>query len=365
MTIELLFIVFLILVLAALVSNSIVAKKNWHSLMYENTGVLLVSGLYWGACILLIAVAGFREIGVDPDSLAYAGYYNSPYIALITEPTFVFISALVKVTVNDFKYVLLVYAIISVPLKFRIIERLTEFKFLAILVFFSNYYLLHDFTQMRAAIATAIVLFMIEPLAERKLYKFLLLVLVAILFHYSAIVLLLLIVFSNKPLNDIQKVVIGLSIPLGIALHYQGFDLFLTIPIETVKLKIETYKAMQETAETALNVFNLVYLVKYIMLYVLLFTYEKLKDKSKYTSLLLKIYALSLFAYLALSQNTIVAMRVSELLGVVEIILVTSLCYLIKPRFLANLIVFIYALVYMYINIFYVIGIGVKDVNRL
>lgn len=308
---------------------------------------------YWLGALLLIGFSGFREIGIDHDSVGYKNYYESgDLIWLMAEPTFGIISEFVRYAFNDFRFVLIIYAILGVWLKFIAIERLTELKWLTIITYFSTFYLLHDFTQIRASIASGILLIALVPLSQRRIWVYMGLICVAILFHYSAIVALPLCFFNNNHLSGTQKTLIALAIPIGIVLHLIHFDPLLVIPIDTIKVKIEIYRQAQASAEVSLNVFNLVYLVKYMILYVLLYFYETIYKQNKYVSLLLQIYALSLFCYLALSSNTIFAMRISELYGIVEMILIPFLYYVVRPRaFAIGLVVFV-ALIYMIINIY-------------
>jgi hypothetical protein len=311
--------------------------------------------IFWFSSLILILLAGFREVGIDPDSIGYKKYYESDLILFLAEPTFAFISFIVRNVFNNFQFVLVLYAIIGILIKYKAINRLTDLKFLSVIVYFGTYYLLHDFTQIRAAVASGILLLCIEPLVKRKFWHFLFLVILAFFFHYSSIVLLPLWFLDNKQFSKKKKFLLYISIPIGVLFYLLKLDIIVMIPIETIKYKIEIYKATQESADVTLNVFNLVYVVKYLIFYVLLFFYDLLYLKAKYVSILLQIYALSLFAYLALSQNTIFAMRISELLGIVEILLIPFLYYLIKERVVGYILVITIASIYLYINIYYII----------
>ncbi|WGQ07516.1 EpsG family protein [Pedobacter gandavensis] len=311
--------------------------------------------IYWGTSLLFILIAGLREVGSDPDSIGYRNYYESDLILLLAEPTFAFISYIVRNIFGNFQFVLIIYAIIGVLIKYRAIVKLTDLWFLSLVIYFGNYFLLHEFTQIRAGVASGLFLLSIVPLSERRFWKFFSLIVLAILFHYSSIILLPLWFLTNKHLNTLGKCILYLLIPIGIVFHFMNLDLLMAIPIETIKYKLEIYKLTQETASNELNVFNLVYLFKYLTLYTLLYFYETICVKMKYFSILLKIYAIALFSFLALSQNTIFAMRISELLGIVEIILVPAFYYIIKERVFGSVLVGVVAIVYLYINIFYLI----------
>ena len=311
--------------------------------------------LFWSTAIILIFIAGFREVGSDPDSVAYKYYYESDLILLLAEPTFALISSFVRHAFNNFQGVLVTYAVLGILLKYFAIEKLTKLKFLAVITYFGSYYLLHDFTQIRAGVASAIFLVSIIPLSERNFSKFFILVLIAFLFHYSSLVLLPLWFLKDEKISRRWKLILYLLIPAGILLHFMNIDIMLAIPIDTIKYKIKAYKEAQELASNPLNVFNLLYISKYIMFYIFLYFYELLYSKVKYFTISLKIYGLALFAYLIFSPNTVLAMRVSELLGIVEIILIPSLIYVFKERAFSSIAVIAISLGYLYINIYYII----------
>ena len=311
--------------------------------------------LFWGTSIILIFIAGFREVGLDPDSKVYLRYYGSDDIFLLAEPTFVFISYIVRNTFNNFQFVLIIYAIIGVFLKYKAINLLTDLKYLSLILYFSTFYILHEITQIRAGVAAGFFLLSIVPLSDRRIWRYIFIISIACLFHYSSIILFSLCFITNDHLNKTGKALLYISIPFGIVLYYQKFDIMLSIPIETIKYKIEIYKATQEHAEVILNVFNLVYVVKYLLFYFLLFFYETIYKQEKYVSILLKLYGLSLFSYLLLSQNTIFAMRISELIGIVEILLIPMIYYIFKQRVFGSILVIVISVIYLYINIFYTV----------
>lgn len=163
---------------------------------FKNT--LSEKRIYWVIFIILFLFVGLRPVAIDQDSEGYKGYYDSiGTIWLLAEPTFGIISNVVRILFNDFRGVLIIYAFLGVFLKFKVIPRLTSLVWPTILIYFSTYFLLHDFTQIRAAIASGIFLLAIPLLKNKQRVRYLLVIVVAALFHYSALILLLL-VFVTK-----------------------------------------------------------------------------------------------------------------------------------------------------------------------
>ncbi|MDC0886623.1 EpsG family protein [Altererythrobacter sp.] len=304
--------------------------------------------LFVAVGVLLVLFAGLREVGVDQDSFGYLRYYNLDDFNMgrVAEPTFVLIANITRsISSQDgLSYLFFIYALAGVTLKLLAIRRLTELYWLALLTYFSWYFLLHEFTQIRAAIASGLVLLSLPFVLQRRLFPFVLTITIASLFHFSALLAFALYLLRNRRLEYWEKVLIAASVPLGSLLHFFGVNLFIILPIELVQLKVETYTEAEAARNIKLNVFNAVYLIKYSLLYVFLLFSTKLQEESEYFPIILKMYAIAMFSYLALSFNSAFAIRISELFGVVEILLIPMFYYLIKPRSFAIVLIVLIAI---------------------
>lgn len=303
--------------------------------------------------IILMIYAGFRDGDAVNDYKNYIDFFNDPN--QIVEPSFTFISFIVKEYLNSgFILVFIIYACLGVGTKLIAIKKLTPLLFLSLLVYFVNIFLLHELTQIRVGVASGLLLLTIKPLYERSKLKFLLYSSLAILFHYSALLILLL---WFLPTKKVSKLVLYALIPLGFLIYSLKIDLILTIPIDYVKEKVTAYKEIQEYGMGGfdeINVFNLLFLLRCILYYCILFKYNRLEAQNKYFPLLLTIYAISLFSFPAFAIMPVMAFRIHELFCVVEVILLPLMCYLVSPRFFSKLIIAIICFGIALINIFYV-----------
>ena len=87
-------------------------------------------------------------------------------------------------------YLFLLFAILGVSFKLIAIKQLTELWFLSLILYLSNFFILHEMTQIRAGVASAFLLLCVKPIYDRDLKRFLLFAVLGFLFHYSAIVIL-------------------------------------------------------------------------------------------------------------------------------------------------------------------------------
>ncbi len=287
------------------------------------------------ALTALAVFAGFREIGIDQDSFGYLVYYNldDGRMSLAAEPTFVTLAGISRTLSanNGFRLLLIAYAILGITTKYLAIRKLSDQVWLCVITYFSYYFLLHEFTQIRAGVASGLVLISVYYAYERNLKVFLGLIALASIFHFSALVALP-IYFLRKNLTLAVKVVVALAIPAGLIIRQTGIDILLVLPIDIVKSKIETYTTVGVYTLSELNVFNSVYLMKYATLYIFLAFSDNISKEAKFFPILLQVYAVSMFCYLAFSFNTTFAMRISELFGVVEIVIIPMLLYAFRTR---------------------------------
>jgi len=305
---------------------------------------------------LLFLVAAFRDGSVVRDYEGYIYIYENLLYRDI-EFSFIIISWIVKhIFFDNILFLFVIYAILSIGLKITAIRELTTLGLLSLVVYISDFYILHELTQIRSGVATGFFLLCIKPIYERDLKKFILFACCAVLFHYSALPIFLLWFFKG---NSINKYVFAAVIPLAYIFYFLQINvvelIIQFIPIGHVQKKYATYVLLQKhvPAFGMINVFNYVFLAKCLIFYVLLWKSKLVEEKNKYVNLLLKIEALSLASFVLFSAMPAFAFRINELLGVVEIILIPFVYYVFKPKLLSTAIVVFIAMCLMLINIFY------------
>lgn len=300
--------------------------------------------------VLLFLIAGLRSDDVTLDYGGYIDYYNDVITDSFSrvEPSFILISQLVNYIFDDVLYLFIIYAFLGVSLKYIAINHLSNHKFHSIFIYFSYFFLLLEMTQIRVGVAAGFLLLCIRPIHERKIFQFLIFSLLAFFFHYSALVVLLLYFLKSE---DINKKVYFSLIPLGYIIYFFDINLFFLLDflqIDLIQIKRESYS----TYDNDINLFNYVYLSRIILASLLLFNIKLIKEKNDYAILLIKIYFISLFIFSAFASIPGMSSRVSELLLIVEIILIPCLIYVFKNKVVANFVIFIIAFVHLYFSIF-------------
>lgn len=312
--------------------------------------------IYIGLGALLILCAALRPIGMDNDSENYEYYfvrYDHPMLEITVEYSFRILSKWFYHWFHDVHSIFFLYALLGLSFKFMAFRKLTPLPLLAVAVYIGYYYILHEFTQIRVGVASGLFLLAIKPMSEKQYKKSLLLICIALFFHYSSIVLLPLLMLSNKEMTKRDKIIWGSLIPIGYFVYFLHINIS-SLPIPYISDKLEAYQEMKDSGFLdEVNVFNMVFLVKIVIFYYILYMYDLIKEHNEYLPLLLKIMSLSMFSFTALSSFPVLAFRVSELYGIVEILLFTSIFYTIRPALLAKAVVLTISITLFCMNIFY------------
>ncbi|WP_312993455.1 EpsG family protein [Chryseobacterium flavum] len=303
--------------------------------------------------LLFFLIAAFRPEDSDKDSVIYYNAWYYAFYGAIIEASFVFIRDVLRYTLElPIRSILVVYAFLGIFIKFLAIKRITNLFYLSLLVYLSHYYILHDLTQIRAGVAAAFFLLSLPYLYERNPLKYFLCISFAIVFHYSAFFLLFLYFVNPKKDEKIYPYLI----PIGYIIYFLGFNIIVEIPIPYFQEKLKLYQEGIESGDkqsSTINVFNYAMILKIIVFYFMYAFKDKLLEHSKYSTLLLKINALSIFAFAALSVIPAISYRIHELFNIVEIILIPLIIYIYKNRFIGYIIVIIYTLIFLLLDILY------------
>ena len=311
--------------------------------------------LFLLATVLTLYVA-FRPEGIDNDYNAYLGYFKNPsgVAASLTEPTFKIINGFARALQAPI-LLFAIYAFLAVPLKICAIEKLSPYWYMSILIWFTHLFIIQEMTQIRVAVASGIFLFSLPYLGDGRKLKFALCLVLAILFHYSALALLPLLLFGNKDLPRLFRVVLVVVPIVMYAFPFIGMDMLKIIPIPFIQQKLQMYEELmiyEGGVWADINIYNVMALVRLFAYYVLLWKYDYLKDKYPYMPILLKAFCLSICMYVGLSFLPPIAMRIEELIAIIDCVMFPLLAVLLRPHWLGRLLVVFYATGILVANIF-------------
>jgi hypothetical protein len=310
---------------------------------------------YYFIGVVLILVAGLRSEDICRDYNTYRTYYEDIKNGgnhFFAEPTFVLITLITP----RIEWLMLIYATLSITIIFVGIKRLTEFYFFSILIYFSTGFIMHEMTQIRVGVAAALLLLCIEPIFSRNFIKFLIISLIAASFHFSALIILPFYFFRPNKFNIL---IFSLIIPASYLLHILGIHLTSLLYLFPIGGDVHQKLMMQIQSMTAtgkiapINVFNIIQLLRIVLIAVLIWKSSLLQNSNKYFNILVKIYIFSVASFVLFADIPVFSFRISELLGVVEIILLPMIIYLIRQKILAYFLCFLFAFGALYMAIIY------------
>jgi EpsG family len=277
--------------------------------------------------IALALLAGLRNPEIEKDYGQYLFSFDmiyadkNPLYLAIYEPGFFLIVYSVR-SIFQFNYgmvIMLVYAFSSIFLKLFSIRSLAVNPYLVMLFYFSHFFFLHEMTQVRIGLATAIFFVSLTYYFKGNIKAYIGLIILATLFHYTAILYLGLLFFQKQSFNRylytgiilISIVLVFFKVPLiGYVSNFSSNEF---------TAKIENHAIASEYASEKINVLNVVTICNILCCLYLIFAVlpaEFLRDKK--LTLFLKCNVLSIFLLSFLSGIPTIAFRVSDLFGILS-----------------------------------------------
>lgn len=297
------------------------------------------------ATIMLSYIAAFRGEGVDRDYGGYIDLYNavmpmSHYLAnpdkLISyDPAFVIISSVIKYSLNDkVIYLFVIFAVLGVTLNAVAIKRMSSFWLLSILLYYSNYYLLHEMTQIRVGVACGFLLLSIPSIVGKKPMRYLMYMAAATMFHYSALIFLPLYFLNPKKLNQNLYLLI-LLLPMLLMLTKLSLHPLFTLlgqdnPL-TQRYYIYTY-LMSQGELARINLFNVIILLNLALGVLFIVKWQIISAYNKYAVVIIKTHICSVALFYLFYDIGAFAFRFMEILNVIQAILIPFVIYIFKEK---------------------------------
>lgn len=298
--------------------------------------------------VVLALIAAFRSEEMK-DWISYYLFWND-VIGERFEYGFTFFANALKKCGANFHMFLFCCAALSISLKFFAIYKMSSFIWGSLLVYIGQMFILQDMIQIRCGIAAGFFMLAIYFIVNRRLKYFLLFSFLAVLFHYSAIVIFpLWFLGVNHSYKKIYFGLILLSYIMGSS--FSIVNLIQYIPIDGIQ---NLWKMYDQTIGDEMNIFGIMQLFRLVICTYFLFFIDKIYVHNKNAIILVKIYALSIMAYVLFSGIPVVAQRISEFLQVVEILLIPLFAYTIKCNVLfKRMCVIAFGLLFLLMHTFY------------
>ena len=270
---------------------------------------------------LLFVVAAFRNGDGLYDYAIYVESFND-YENRIIEPTFLLFSHLIHQLLNgEVLYLFLIYSFLAITFKYYAIKELSVLLIPSLYLYLCNFYIAQEWIQIRSGVAAGLLLLSVKAVFDRNLMKFLFLVLLAALFHVSALMFLIVYIFNPSKISKIACLLIFMLSYLCYFIHVDFLSVLRWAAfIDIIDSKLNAY---ENIAIGTANVFSIAQIIKVCVTFFLLYNVEKIQLYNKYAIILLKIMLLSLCVLPLFASDAVAGTRIRDLFGTVEFILFT------------------------------------------
>jgi hypothetical protein len=318
------------------------------SLSFRNRRFTRPTFLFFVFLVLLLALfAGLRSGDWVTDLYGYRAWYAENYriqellakpaLAFQRDPAYFFLTSFFLSIKVPFELFLFGYALVCVSLKVKGIVKMSNAPYWSLLLYGSTFYMLHELVQIRAGAASALFLLGIPFLVQGRRTAYVLLILLASCFHYSALTLLPLAFLQNQEEKPRWYLIILLLSLIGAASGVTLSFLIQHLPGADADARMAIYLLEAENNFTAVHIFNRVSIPNFLLAVALLLNFKELKNRTPYASHIIRIFTLSQIIFYIFSGFAIFAFRLSELMGVVSIIAWPLAGYLIRRPWLRTL----------------------------
>lgn len=278
---------------------------------------------------LLIFIPGVvsagRLLGIGAD---YGGYIELfTYTGLerdSIEPAYRFLRWL-----NDFLFdshvapIYFISVITALSLKIHAFKSLSSHWNIVLFLYFLSFFFVHEYTQIRAAVAIGIFLCSIKDIDENRPTRFFVKMLIATLFHYSAMIMLFCWIYTRMARSIKFYVVVTLS-GVVFSIFFTEFASTLTKYIYMLQDLIGLNKSGGES--DFMSPWNLKY-ATLLSLFLLASTLIKKEDSLNFTLYKIFSFGLCCYYYLLPLQLPVISVRFAEFYSVVYIILMVNMAY--------------------------------------
>lgn len=320
---------------------------------FENNKKFFYLGIF-----VLFVFAIMRGSDVDRDYKTYISIYeyliNGDQYTI--EPTFILFTYISHALTNSPVLIFTIYALIALYYKSKYIIYFSPYICLSLLLYYSNFYFIHELTQIRIGAASAIGFFALKYLLENNKRKFIILVMVSALFHFSMVVLLIALTFDKKKINSqfiLSTYILMIASYSLIFLNINPLRLLQYIPISVLqeKLAIYTFQTENEMIEPV-NVMSVIQIIRLCVI-TLIFANAKKFENNTSMILLCKIYSLSPLCLALLSSLPAFAIRVSELFYVADIVVLPILASYCKQNRMVRFAIVLLSIFILLMNLFH------------
>jgi hypothetical protein len=245
-----------------------------------------------------------------------------------------------------------IYALLSLIPKYYLFKKLSINPIQSSIIYISNFFILHDLTQIRISVAIVFFLLLIYFFDKVHFLKFSILNIFGYFFHFSFFIYTIVFFFKNINITKYLYIFLILVGYIFFILKISLFDFLLSFQSELlITEKANQYISLLDN--TTVNLFNPIFLIRITIFIFFLLSIEKFQKISKFSKLYLNYYFFGILIYLFLWKYPAFAGRFSEMFFLLEVFIIPIILIEFKNLILKDFLVYFYSLFILVLNIYY------------
>lgn len=264
------------------------------------------------------------EIMYDATSSDFSDiFYSNDMLLKITEKGYIFIMSVAKLIGLTFNEFLLVLGIGTAFGLFYLFNHYSQYLFFTLFIFLGKGFLYYFFTAQRQIIAIIICWFSIKYLISRSFFKFLVLILLASLFHISAVFFLLLYLIKDFKFKNLTVLVL---IVLAAIVGFLNIGPYLFNMLASI-IPFASGKLMNYSAGGGrINILNFAEMLP--LLFIVIANKKTLMNNTKFFNLFFNMFVLYILVNFAfIDFPIIIRLRGYLIIGYITIIAGIPYCF--------------------------------------
>ncbi|NBJ07491.1 EpsG family protein [Duncaniella freteri] len=295
--------------------------------------------ILYSVCILMGVMTGFRNHNDWRDTYGYVASFEKIKTLdlfdvnqdnlLYQEKGFYLLTSSIKTLCNNSTFYLLCIGLLSSFLLAKNLSRYCLFPFLGLGIYIARFYMTRDLMQIRAGLAIMIVCYAIQYIKRKKLWKYLLIVLLASSMHIS-VLLAIPFYWINKININCRKILLWLFVAFVSAFICEAFiNLLLNEHLEIIK---QAYIDGNSEYSKGHGLSNPMIYFQCLILLVFTFSEKNLKDIIPYYFIFRNGYFYSTILLILLSPYLVLSGRTSTIFATFEIFIIPSFIIILSGK---------------------------------
>lgn len=285
-------------------------------------------GLFVFAFLGILVLGGLRfEVGADWN--AYRILFestisiNDVWLAR-EEKLFMLFVYMIRNFWDQYSFFVFSFFLVAFLLKVYVIRRFSPDVFLSLVIYFFTVFIIYDVNGIRQGMAMGFILVSLTSILEKKPIKFLGWVVIACLFHISALIFIpfywiAITKLSRKLVFIVLSVSIFLSIPIRIMV--ENSSLMNTLLALEALSHYSTYLHSDEYVKN-IPILSIAVFQRLIIFFLFFLNYKKIKAPEELKRMLINGYLVSIILFVFLSFSAEYAARLSFYYKAMEIIMI-------------------------------------------